>query len=56
MTYVLSHDVLTKILNYLSTRPWAEVHQLIVEITKSVNSVKETEINDGGDTKKSGES
>lgn len=30
----LSEKQLTDILNYLSTRPWVEVNNLIVELTK----------------------
>jgi hypothetical protein len=49
MTYALTQETITKILNYLSTRPWIEAHQLIVEITNSVN--KDKEIRDGDSTK-----
>jgi hypothetical protein len=54
-SYALSQETITKTLNYLATRPWVEVHQLILEITQNINK-EIKEIKDGGDATKSGES
>jgi hypothetical protein len=34
MSFKLTADQLQKILNYLSSRPWAEVNNLIIELSK----------------------
>lgn len=34
MKFLLTPEQLTKILNYLTTRPWGEVNNLIVEFSK----------------------
>jgi hypothetical protein len=50
-SHTLPHDLISKTLNYLATRPWIEVNQLIIEISNHIKKAKETEVRDGDSTK-----
>ena len=41
MKYALTEELLTKVLNYLATTPFAEVQGLIGEIQKTAEKVEE---------------
>jgi len=39
--FIISEDLMNKILGYLGTKPWTEVNNLLVELLKVINSKKE---------------